>query len=312
MKNHHIDNDQLLLYQLNELPESEKNRIKDHLKTCRQCRNALKKESDLAQLYLSSAQTEPDENRLEACRSRLMRKIRNTGPAAMKKSIFNRIQNYFSYPIPVYKLTAVTALLIIGFVAGRFLPGKSHGSFITPAEAVNLLQRDISAANFQILPSRDESDHVEIRFQTTHDARVKGHLRDSSIRYLISYALMNDPRDNVRLKMVKLLESSARETEVQGALIHALEKDENPGVRMKAIKLLKTLPINESIKKILMAALFRDTNTGIRREAADALHHLDDPKIQPILEKKALEDEYTRALLMKNQKTNPALSGSEI
>ena len=123
---------------------------------------------------------------------------------------------------------------------------------------------------------------------------------------------MNDPRDNVRLKMVKLLETTAREVEVQGALIHALEKDKNPGVRMKAIKLLKTLPINESIKNILMKALFRETNSGIRREAADALNLLDDPEIRPVLEKRAIEDEYTRSLILKNQRVESTTRGNEI
>ena len=303
MKSPHINNEKLLLYQLDELTEAEKKRIEEHLKTCSRCKQNLKTEGDLVHLFRLPFKTEPGESRVEDCRTQLMDRIRETKTVHQSRPSWTRFWEYFSYRIPVYRLATAAVILLLGIVLGRFLPEESAGQVMSPKDAVSALQTYMSTGDFQIIPSNDDPNRVEIRFQTVQENRVVGRLKDPSIRYLLSYALMNDPRDNVRLKMVKLLEASAAQTEVQGALIHALEKDKNPGVRMKVIKLLKTLPINENIKKILMASLFRDTNSGVRREAVDALNNLDDPKIRPVLEKKALDDEYTRSVMLKSSTT---------
>ena len=121
---------------------------------------------------------------------------------------------------------------------------------------------------------------------------------------MLSYALVNEPRDNIRLKTVGLLKESVIDENVYQALIHALEKDKNPGVRLKAIKLLKALPINEKVKEILISTLFQDTNPGVRIEAANVLSQVGDPNIRPILQKKASEDEYISTLVTKTDDEN--------
>jgi hypothetical protein len=312
MKSRHIKRNQLALYQLDELMESEKIWIEQHLKTCSRCQQALSAENDLHRLFRLPSQMEPDEILLETCRTQLKDNIRKLKSNGQKRFIWTSLGEFFSYQIPVSRLAAITLLFVCGIILGRLLPKQSAGRITSPEEAVRILQTYMSTGDFQIIPSDNNPNRVEIRFKSVQENRVVGRLQDPSIRYLLSYALMNDPRDNVRLKMVKLLETSAGNNEVQGALIHALETDKNPGVRMKVIRLLKTLPINENIKKILMASFFRDPNSGVRREAVDALNHLDDPAIRPILEKNATEDEYTHALTLKNQGTDPSLSNAEI
>lgn len=299
MKQSHIQADQLLLYLLNELSPREREKAENHLHTCHRCQNLLKQETGFLQLMRNQPQQDPGELLLEKCRNRLRNHLREEATRKTQKKYWLNIGEYITIRVPVQKLATVAVVFLFGLVLGRLLPHRGMEGDLSSRDAILAIQSSMPVSNFRVAPSYEKPDWIEIRFQTVQEKRLRGSLQDPDIQYALSYALMNEPKDAIRLKTVGLLEEGTQIDLIQKALIHTLEKDNNPGIRLKAIKVLRTLPLNDSIKKILLYALFKDPNQGIRIEATDALNQMADPQIQSILQSKARDDEYMRALLSK-------------
>jgi hypothetical protein len=299
MKQSHILDDQLLLYFLNELSPPEREKVESHLHTCRRCQTLLKRETGFLQLMRNQPQQDPGEPLLEKCRNQLRNRLREEASRkARKKSLLN-FGEYITSRVPVKQLATVAVVFLFGLVLGRLLPHRGIEKDFSSRDAILAIQSSMPISNFRVAPSYEKPDWIEIRFQAVQEKRLQGSLQDPDIQYALSYALMNEPKDAIRLKTVGLLEEGTQIELIQEALIHTLEKDKNPGIRLKAIKVLRTLPLNDSIKKILIYALFKDPNPGIRIEATDALNQMADPQIRSILQSKARDDEYMRALLSK-------------
>jgi HEAT repeat protein len=155
---------------------------------------------------------------------------------------------------------------------------------------------------------QDVEGNIRIRYTTIEDKEIQGVLTDPQIQEALLYALLHEPRDNVRLKSIGLLASAIQQDTVVKALQYALEKDQNPAIRLKAIRLLITLPIDDQLKKLLIYALFQDSNAGVRIEAAKALKSLEDPSVLAILQGRAKADPYTRALLAERSNDRKSVS----
>jgi hypothetical protein len=200
-------------------------------------------------------------------------------------------------PAPAQRLAIAVVLLIVGIVIGRVSYSGEATQNRMAKEALAALNTLGPVTNFQVSSETKPSGQVEIRFRTVKNISLKGSLKDPAIQYALVHALVNDPRINIRLKSIGLLESSIENDSVQEALLHAVEHDRNPGIRLKAMRLLTSLPVNEAIKKILVSALFKDPNSGVCTEAVDALTQIEDEDILAILKRRAQDDEYTRAAI---------------
>ena len=304
MRNYHIPAEKIILYVLNELPENERKTVDTHLDTCHECQNLLKEESCFVQSVKNQPHKEPEESSLARCRNRLNYNLQQEVNRKNQKKFSIHIGEYVSIRLPIKRLAVATFIFFIGLVLGRVLPIQNMNRDSAMEDAMNALQSSMLVSHFQIIPSPDKPNEIEVRFHTLQEKRLRGDLNDPEIQYVLSYALVNEPRDNIRLKSVGLLDPSVMNNTMHQALIHALEHDSNPGVRLKAIKLIKTLPIDDSTKEILISALFQDPNAGVRIEAANALSQTADPNIRPILQNKAAEDEYISTLISKTREPN--------
>jgi hypothetical protein len=210
----------------------------------------------------------------------------------------NRIEWIF-YGSTVKRLAFTAAIFVFGMISGKLLLSPPSYSTQSSMDIKQILDSGLPSGAFQILPIEDRTDRIEIRFRTVQEHSFIGDLTHPDVQMVITYALMNDPRDNIRLKMVNILQQSPDLETVKEALIHAFEKDNNPGVRLKALDLLKTLPINEQLKKILVQSLFKDANEGVRVAAANTLFESKLPDIIPILKEMAITDDFVKALLLR-------------
>lgn len=295
MMTKHIEPKRLLLYLLDECSVSDREGIEAHLKNCEACRKLRTEEESFIRLMREKPAFMPKESFVEASRRRLREGLNETERVKRQpgtRGIWEIVPEF----VHTRRLAAVIAVFLIGLVFGRFSHMHIGGQGMKE-QALLSLSGAIPASDFHINTSAERSNQIEIRFRTVQEHVIQGNLDDPDIQYALAYALVNASKDNVRLKSVDFLEAVRHDEMVEKALIHAIEKDDNPGVRIKAMNLLKRLPLNEDIKKILLYALFRDPNTGIQNQAAEALIQLDDEKLLPILQKRAQEDEYTRALI---------------
>jgi len=272
----------------------------------------MEREKSFLQTLNKQPRLEPNETLLRECRTRLRNRLREESIAKARKGFWVTIWEHIPSQIPTKQLATVTAIFLFGLILGRFLPHRSKDRGLSSREAVLALQSSLPIGNFRVIPSGERSGWVEIRFSTVQERILKGSLQNPDIQYALSYAMINEPRDNIRLRTIGLLKETPEDELVQEALIHTLKNDENPGVRLKAIKVLKTLPMNEGIKRILLYTLFKDPNSGIRIEATDALNRMADPEIRSILQNEAKEDEYIQALISSTKKEGPVSLSREM
>ena len=300
MNTKHLSKKQILLYLLKELAHEKNKSAIDHLKNCTLCQKELAREKQMIEMVTSLPRPEPDSKLIEKHRLLLKSRLLKKSASRIQKSFWSDVWAFLFYSVHSRRFATVFAILLFGLILGQVFPRFSTFQALTPQDTVLALQSSLEATDFKVIPSENRSDQVEIRFNTTQRQSISGNLRDPQIQYVLSYVLENEPGDDIRLKTIQLLTDYSESEIVQGALIHSLETDANPGVRLKAIRLLKSLPVNEDIKDILVYALFRDTNSGIQIEAANALNRISDDSVRSYLDKKAKEDEYTRALIGQN------------
>ena len=308
-KRQHIESDTLLLYVLNELSKDERMTVNSHCKTCRDCHQQLEKEFQLQHIIQNQPRFIPDDATLTRNRNILHHHIQKVTAESKRFRWMPRFNNDHVFWIPIRRLAPAACIFILGIALGRFW---SRAESMREQDAQTALSTLISAtpvSALRVLPETGQKDEIEIRFRAPEEMRLTGKREDPDIQSALAYAFVNEPRDNVRLQTIALLDTVSQNQTVQNALIRSLETDGNPGIRLKAIKILKSLPMNEKIKKILIFSLFQDPNSGVRVEAAKALHRLPDPDIPAILAERAKDDAYARALLAKTLGKN-ALSVS--
>ncbi len=284
MRKYHLSKPQIFLYLLDEVSPEEKRAVEEHVQVCQRCAELLVKEKNLFQLINKQPRPEPKEYLLKECRARLTNRLREKSTLKSQKKPWLEFLNSLFYPTVTKRVAAVAAVFLVGLAAGRFFP--YHKYHRDSKQALLAMESCSPIMNFQIIPSTKKPDQVEIRFNTLQEKTLRGSLKNPDIQYALSYALVNEPRENIRLKIIGLLKDTSRNEFVEKALIQALKNDKNPGIRWKAIKILKTLPVNESIKKVLIYALFKDPNSGIRIAAANTLYQTKNTRIRSILQKR--------------------------
>ena len=297
MKSRHISRKRLVFYLLNELSDKERQAVGQHINTCSECAERFQAEKTVIMHLLVEPKPEPNEKVLDRCRKRLAKSLKKESEQVKHTISFSNILENLIFPTPVTRLASIAVIFVAGLIIGNRLTFHNQPSDVSGWKAVSALKSASPAGNIHIVPIKDKPGRIEIRFRAVEDKIITGDIRDPHIQYALTYALVNEPRDNIRLKTVELLRETSHDEVVQDALIHALKNDGNPGVRLKAIKILKNLPVSYSIKQILLYAFFKDPNSGIRTEAVNALSRIEDPDIQPMLRKKAQEDDYVKAII---------------
>lgn len=301
---HHISQEKILLYLLHEMEKDELKNTEIHFRTCPQCKNEMERVRSFMAMVKGGALT-PGESVLARNRQQLRLRVRQEAMDKAQGKFRRRIKDIINIRIPVRQLAAAAIVFILGLALGNVMSGRMNPLTNETGQALSVLQSAMPVGDFHVRDSDEFPGQVEILFKAVNDQRVVGEVSDPDVQFALAYALVNAPRDNIRLQSINLLRPQLLQTSVETALLHAVEKDDNPGIRLKAMKLLQTLPVNNRIKDILLSALFHDTNNGIRIEAANALSQVDDESILPILQKKAEDDDYIQTLLQRMQRNQP-------
>lgn len=305
MKNRHIRRNELLLYCIDEISAKEKNRIAAHIQECSRCQKLLNSEKQFIQYLKQYPKPEASEILLTRCRQRFKNVMKDQSQKPRPASLLEKLMDVRYVQIQKVQIASAALIFIAGFLLGRFVlnPGGLPPS--PSKEMMYALQTGSAIDNIQIIPVAHKTGEVEIQYRTKEKRVLRGNIKNPEIQSVLSYALMNAPKDNIRLRSIGLLKEESGQTSVQKALIHALQKDENPGVRLKAIRILRNLPINDKLKHIFLYVLLKDTNSGIRFEAAKFLSKTDDPGIEAVLKNQASKEQFIQALLSKSEQNNP-------
>jgi hypothetical protein len=270
----------LPFYESGELTEGEKARVDKALAESPVLREELEKIRALTRAIKQTPSFEPSDAMMNGLRHDLRVQLRRE---RLRPTLSERWQEWFFSAQPLWQLGAAAALLLVGIFIDRiFLQSPSSAS----GTAAELLQQIVTAqpvatengsvsplmAGVEYIHIDPLTERVEIHFNLVNDVQLRGRPDDPAIRRVLTYALTQNDRPNVRLKAVKALaESPVANDDVISALVHALKNDENEGIRLKAAQVLRNLPVDDKIKGALSWVLLRENNAAIRMEALEAL-----------------------------------------
>ena len=287
---------------LDDLSIRKKEMMEIHLKDCRRCSELMDEEKAIFDLLKKHPAWYPTADFLNKSRKQLIAQLGSPQNRKNVKTFQPKPAASPIFAVPRLQWAVMIGIFVIGLITGRFLLTNDinrRSSFIAGNNQAGFT---IPVSQVDVMPVDGGFHEVQIKFTTINEETVQGRINDPEIQNILFNLIRYAPQDNIRLKVVNLLQQMKSSPSTQSALVYALEKDENPGIRMKAIKILDDLPLNEELVKILKNSFLKDNNPGIRVKAAETLsRRWHDPDITPILENEAKNDEYIRALMIMNE-----------
>ena len=279
----------LALYVLDELSDTERKELEDHIESCPICPADLEEEKVLITKLAQTRRPEPNDDLLTQCRTELryrLRAERRKRETAWWQRTAEALNPFTSLRLA---LAGPVVMLFIGIVIGHFLypirPTPPNAEIASGTEVERIMH--VRSLRFDPV-----TNQVEVEFSTVKDVFLRGDMDDELIRKALVYSLQNQDTPGMRIRAVNALSATpVRGDEIEAALIYALENDENSGVRLKAAKVLRNMPLNELIKKAFIRILLSDTNSAVRIEAVDALSRVKGESVKPIMQRASRRDE---------------------
>lgn len=253
----------ILLASLNELDDFNKDKLSDHLKHCSDCREEYLQMTSLREQLISSRPSANDPYLLEKTRKELRQKLLEMDD---KPALLDKLKDFFF----IYKLAFGGVTL---FAAGLFL-----GLLFNAADKEQpdndefygiVNQKNMRISNIDFIDSDPADGEISFALDAIKPVTVRGSISDAHIQQILSYSLLNEKNDGIRLRTISTIASQknfAGESgrEIKSALIKAVKYDANPGVRREALLLLNRLPFDQEVTETLLYVLENDTNAGIR------------------------------------------------
>jgi len=291
----HIDKSTLLLLTYDELPQSEKKKVEQHLLSCEQCNAEYEELLKLPQMVKSGLTVDVDEDTLFEARQELLAEIRNM---KRKKFSLQKIMDSFSlspkwHVAFAYSVAAVA--LIVTVTHFSFLKNVSNG----PGSEVQENSGEVQLSNLRFINSNFENGEVELAFDRITPVSLKGKVDDSQIQKILAKSLLDNENPGIRLKTVSAIAAEKNDKSsgvFKGALINAVKYDNNPGVRKEAMTALCRLPFDDQVNAAVVYVLQNDKNSGLRIMAINCLSDKNEqnqsanPELINVLKKKMQDD----------------------
>jgi hypothetical protein len=271
----------LSLFLYGELSFDEEEQFEQHLEACPACRGALERERQFQSVLDQAAMPLPPDL-LAQCRRQFRGEV-VARQQAHPSNWWDRLRTLFT-PHPAWSPLAATALLTLGFVAGKFIgPPMGDGGAAGAGTANQAALLGPVAQRVRTVEPAG-AGLVRIVVEETRQQRFSGGMQDARIRQLLLEAAREADDPGLRVESMEILRSHTESAEVRGALLASLEQDPNPGVRLKAIEALKPFSQEPGTRKALARVLLADDNPGVRIQAIDLLIQRTEPGMAPMLQ----------------------------
>jgi len=292
-------------YILGDLPADQQKRVEDHLRICSTCRTILAQEKKLAAVLGTTRLTATDdflqENREQLHASLLHAKRKR------KLVAVGREKNFWgTRPLRIlYRLTAVTAIFImgiwigshLGFWFGKPLPSEEAGRSLS-SEGLRFANWNPREGHVRILDFDPKTQTVTFEVEENRQLILKKNVNDPQWQRMVASVLQPASQDGQRLRAIRIFNQTGKmlskeknlPKDVVRAICWAARKDSNPGVRLKAIRTLGHFSADSLAKGTLMAILQNDSIPAVRYEALTALIGESSDDVEPILKMLVRED----------------------
>jgi hypothetical protein len=289
----------ITLYVFEEVGDSDRAEMDQHLVRCTSCSREADAEKELRRLMDLRPKLEVSATLLESCRADLSEALEEM--PALKPAAVNpvsRWQEWLAAPFAGLRLQwqagMAVALLSVGFVSGTLVTSRYSSNVGNDVTQANI-------AGIHSISSRPDGG-LDISLDTTHRQTIHGSLADPLIRQVLVSAL-GDYNSGVRLDSMEQLRNPALagDPQVRAALVLSLQ-DRNPSVRLKALDALKGSGADFAVRQALIKSLKSDSNSGVRIKAIELLSGQPDSPAITALQQSAASDSNS-AIRLKSAET---------
>src|ERR1700680_287002 len=290
----------LVFYACDEVSESERNQIDEHLAVCASCSGQLAGERELWEMigtaHQAAGEIDSSEVLLAQCRSELAETLDDLSAAPIREhwQPFAWVRRWMALR-PAW---SGALLIFFGVLLGAEVmpwlqsgfPGNSNGRPVNVLASRKLTDEQLSkmaVAGINLSPWPNAAPGtVQVQLRAEQPMVLSGNADDSEMRRVLTYVVENGERFDagVRLDCLDALKAQARDTQVRRALLSAARKDQNPAVRMKALEALKDSAADDAVREAMLDALAHDANPGVRVEVVNMLvHSLEDESTDSVV-----------------------------
>jgi hypothetical protein len=278
----------ITLYVFEELGDSDRTEVSQHLERCAECAREAEAEQQLRRVLDLRPKIEPSAALLAQCRSELAEVLESQpAPGAGPWAWLQRVTAPWHALRLEWQAGLAVLLLSVGFTGGtqwtRWQAARG-GETGAPLNVANI-------ANINSINARPDGG-LEIAVDTLNRRVVSGRPSDPRIQQLLVAAL-NNYNSGIRLDSIEMLKSRAENDAIRAALVSSLKNDRNPGVRLKALESLRGFEADALVRSALLQAAVRDGNPAVRIEAIDQLAKQRDQTVILTLQQLAERDPNT-------------------
>ncbi len=279
----HDDVKRWLALPVEELDETTRERMEDHLALCAECRNEAAILQRLHDEVLRAAPAVTDEDLIVA-RHMVFRELRRRSDSP---SWTKRLLEFLGLgPSRAWRPVLIAGILAAAsFAAGsyafRTAPGMGNGFHLAAYDpsSADRASGAIQILNFRILNQDESSGEIEFEFEAVQPSHVTGNINDPRIQAIMARALVSSQNPGVRLRAANVISGQTTGGGVSGrsgdlvkeSLIAALLYDQNRGVRMQALKALEPFLPDSAATAAIIQVLKREENVAMRIAAINSL-----------------------------------------
>jgi hypothetical protein len=268
---------QLFLY--DELTQSEKDELQNHLNECNECNAELEKQKRFFTVMKASLLPEADQNLLSEARREFSAALR---VEKSKKGSFSLpkfdLPGFFFSPFKIAFSGAV--VLTIGILIGFLFFSKSDQNIVPVSEEENnlaSLDEKMQITNLRFIDQDPSDGEIEFIVDAIKPVHIRGKVNDPEIQTILTHSMLYEQNPGVRLNAINLISMNVNENddkEVKAALVTVAKYDTNLGVRREALKLLRSFPFDSDVREALLYILLNDENSAMRIEAITSLKEI--------------------------------------
>ena len=235
----------------------------------------LEEEEQLQALVPIGTRPFIDEQRLQANRWLLQRRLQSNGGskiAVWAKSLFHNPMR-LAFQGAAMAATFVLGLMVANDPVSTLAPSDSLAinEDTSPLPLSLIGDDDYEIFEFGINDYDANTGDIDLTYSVASKTRLTGNVKDAQINSLMAEALQNDIASGARIDTVSVLSTVMTGPQIMQAMVHVLRNDPNPGVRYEAVQSLVALADDPSVREVLRGTLREDVNPGIRLAAFDAL-----------------------------------------
>ena len=279
----------LVFYACDEVSESERKQIEEHLVVCESCSGQLARERDLWEMigtaHQAAGEVDSADVLLAQCRSELAETLDDLSATPIREhwQPFGWVRRWMALR-PAW---SGAMLVFFGVLLGAEvmpwlqsgLPGNTNGRAVNVMASQKLTDDQLSkmaVAGINLSPWPNAAPGtVQLQLRAEQPMVLSGNADDKEMRRVLTYVVENSDRFDagIRLDCLDALKAQARDLQVRRALLAAARKDQNPAVRMKALEALRDSASDDAVREALLDALTHDANPGVRVEVVNMLVH---------------------------------------